>query len=134
MKDQITIKMLENIISETKAFIERIENAKIKYSLVSHGFVVWNPVAGMPLSFTFKELPNGRKQATGGGVAGILFAEHYTKADATALAADTLCGPKKVPAVPMFINDAIDLTIAEQSELVATLETHVAELESHLAA
>ena len=122
MKDQITIKMLENIISETKAFIERIENAKIKYSLVSHGFVVWNPVAGMPLSFTFKELPNGRKQATGGGVAGILFAEHYTKADATALATDTLCGPDKVPAVAMFINDAIDMTIESQNEHIANME------------
>ena len=122
MKDQIAIKMLENIISETKEFIERIENAKIKHSLVSHGFVVWNPVAGMPMSFAFKDLPNGRKQATGGGVVGILFAERYTKADANTLAADTLCGPDKVPAVAMFINDAIDMTIASQNEHIANME------------
>lgn len=127
MKDQLAIEFMKKTIEETKAFVERIENAKIKYSLVSHGYVVWNPVAGMPLSFTFKDLPNGRKQATGGGVVGILFAEHYTKADATALAADTLCGPDKVPAVAMFINDAIDLTIASQNE-------HIAKMESHLAA
>lgn len=126
MTDQIAIKMLENTISETKAFVERIENAKIKYSLVSHGYVVWNPVAGMPLSYTFKDLGNGRKQATGGGVVGIMFAERYTKQDATALAADTLCGPDKVPAVAMFINDAIDLTISGQTELVKKLESQLA--------
>ena len=122
MTNQIAVEFVKNSIAETMAFIERIENAKIKYSLVSHGFVVWNPVAGMPLSFTFKELPNGRKQATGGGVAGILFAERYTKADATALAADTLCGTDKVPAVAMFINDAIDMTIESQNEHIANME------------
>lgn len=125
MKDQIAIELIEGVIKEVKEFIERIENAKIKNSLVSHGFVVWNPVAKMAMTFKFKDVGNGRRQAIGGRLTGILFAEHYTKEDATVLAADTLCGPDNVPAVAMFINDAIDLTISESYVHIANMESHL---------
>ena len=125
MADQIAIEYMKNTIAQAKYFIERIEKAKIKNSLVSHGYVVWNPVVGMAMIFRFKNLPNGKRQAIGGGVAGIMFAEYYSKEDATALAEDTLCGPDKVPAVAMFINDAIDLTISGQNEMIANLESHL---------
>lgn len=125
MADQIAIEHMKTTIAQVKDFIERIEKAKIKYSLVSHGYVVWNPVVGMPMSYEFKDLHNGKRQAIGGGVAGIMFVEYYSKEDATLLAEDTLCGPDKVPAVAMFINDAIDLTIDGQNEMIANLESQL---------
>ena len=124
MTDTKAIAFLEKQINDSKEFVERIEKAKIKYSMVSHGYVVWNPVTGMPMSFDFKSLPGGRRQAIGGGSVGVLFAERYTKADAETLGANTLCGPDKVPAVAMFINDAIDLTIASQNKLIEQLESY----------
>ena len=125
MADQIAIEHMKNTIAQAKDFIERIENAKIKNSLVSHGYVVWNPVGGMPMKYEFKDLGNGKRQAISGGAVGIMFAERYTKEDATLLAEDTLCGPAKVPAVAMFINEAIDLTIDGQNEMIANLESQL---------
>ena len=118
------IAFLEKQIADSKEFVERIEKAKIKFSMVSHGHVVWNPVTGMPMAYQYKQLTGNKRQVTGGGSVGVMFADRFTKADAETIAADTLCGPDKVPAVAMFINDAIDLTIKSQNELIGQLESY----------
>jgi len=112
-------KALRDMVSKDAAeFIAKCEARKIKNSIVSHGWVVWNPVAGMGMDYDFAPAVNGRREVLKGHVTGITFAPMFTREDAEGLAAVTLCGPDKVPAVAMFINDALDKAIANQKEVL----------------
>lgn len=114
--------MLGKAIADAREFIGLIRKQKITQTIVSHGFIVWNPVAGMGMGFDFKAISGGRKEATNAYVTGVASAPRFTKADATILANNIGCGPERVPGIAMFINDAIDKTIESQEEFIRNMQ------------
>ena len=112
----------QKLIEDSNAFILTCEKAKLKNTIVSHGWVVWNPVTGTGLDFAFQDLGNGRKRPVEVHNQGILRTTCFTKEDAVTLASDIKCGPDNVPAVAMFINDALELTIEIQKSCIDKIE------------
>ena len=112
---------------KTEEAIAGLESLRIRNSLVSHGFVVFNPAAGMPLEFTWEALPNGRKRATAGRCTALRNAPQFTRKDAETLARECKNG-HGATCEALFINDAIDRMQAAMREHLARLPELMAKI------
>lgn len=112
-------------ITQAEDVIEKCKKTRLTNTVVSHGFVVWNPVIECCLRYDLVAIEGTTKQTAVNPQMGLPYSVNwFTKRDAETVAADTKCGGDNVPAVAMFVNDAIDLTILKKLEFIAILKQY----------
>lgn len=111
------------MIEQFRTYIAQIETLRLRNMLVDQAWIVMSG-HGIPTTFDFTDLPDGRRKATAARSCSLMHAPQFTKHDAELLASTCVDGTG-APSVAMFINDAIDLHQKQQQDAIDYLETQL---------
>lgn len=103
-------------IAMCRAYIAQIETRRLVNTLADQTWVVLSG-HGIPTTFDFTQLPDGRRQATAARSCSLMDVPYFSRKDAETLAEVCIDGTGK-RAVAMFINDAIDQHQKQQQEAI----------------
>lgn len=110
---------IQALIAQSEDSIAKMESARLRYTIAKFNHVVLS-ASDFALDFIFQDNGDGTKTAVGGHMTALWKAPQFTKKDAETLAAVTADGAGR-PARAMFINDAVDLLVANTREHIERL-------------
>ena len=107
---------IDDSIAMSRAYIAQIETRRLVNIIADQTWVVLSG-HGIPTTFDFTQLPDGRRQATAARSCSLMDAPQFTRKDAEMLAGMCIDGTGK-RGVAMFINDAVDQHQKQQQEAI----------------
>jgi hypothetical protein len=112
---------IQALIAQAEDSIAKMESARLRYTIAKFNHVVLS-ASDFALDFEFQSNGDGTRTAVSGHMTALWKAPQFTKKDAETLAAVTADGAGRL-ARAMFINDAVDLMVANAREHIERLRS-----------